>query len=60
MINYDETNLANDTITHLLKFCKGSEYKQHVMNNSKTIVSIMFTSSVTRKILLPYFVYKKS
>ena len=58
IINFDETNLADDPGRKKCIFRRGVRYPDRVMNSSKGSVSVMFAGSPSGAMLPPYVVYK--
>ncbi|CAK1581938.1 unnamed protein product [Parnassius mnemosyne] len=58
VINYDETNLADDPGRKKIIARKGTKYPERVMNHSKSAVSVMFSCTAEGDLLPPYVVYK--
>ncbi len=58
IINYDETNLADDPGRKKVISKRGCKYPERVMNSSKTATSLMFACAGDSKLLPPYIVYK--
>lgn len=56
-VSYDKTNLVDYPQAHILIFWKGSKHTEHVINSSKTAVSIKFSSNATGKMLQPDIIY---
>lgn len=58
VINYDETNLADDPGRKKIITKRGTKYPERVMNHSKSSVSIMMSCTADGELLPPYVVYK--
>ncbi|KAL0818779.1 hypothetical protein ABMA28_008106 [Loxostege sticticalis] len=58
IINYDETNLADDPGRRKILTKKGTKYPERIMNHSKSNVSIMIAGTAAGDLLPPYVVYK--
>lgn len=56
IVNFDETNLLDDLGSQTFLFRRGIKYPEHVMNTSKTSISVMF--AISGSVLPPYTVYK--
>ncbi|GFN93505.1 hypothetical protein PoB_002001100 [Plakobranchus ocellatus] len=56
ILNYDETNLANDPGMKKFIFRRGMKYPERVINFSK--ISVMLSGIAEREMLPPYLVYK--
>ena len=39
-------------------FKRGKKYPERIINNSKSVISIMFAGTASGKLLVPYVVYK--
>ena len=57
-MNYDETNLTDDTGRKQAIFRRGTKYPERIMNNTKSATSIMFAGSAAGELLPVYVVYK--
>ncbi|CAB4023918.1 PREDICTED: uncharacterized protein LOC106141545 [Paramuricea clavata] len=58
ILNYDETNLADDPGQEKLIFKRGKKYPERVMNYTKGNISIMFCGTASGELLPVYVVYK--
>ncbi|XP_060802603.1 uncharacterized protein LOC132902258 [Amyelois transitella] len=58
IVNYDETNLADDPGRRKVLTKRGTKYPERVMNHSKASISIMMAGSADGQLLPPYVVYK--
>ncbi|KPJ14194.1 Pogo transposable element with KRAB domain [Papilio machaon] len=58
IVNYDETNLADDPGRKKILTKRGTKYPERVMNHSKSAVSIMMACTAAGEMLPPYVVYK--
>ncbi|KAL0811977.1 hypothetical protein ABMA28_009375 [Loxostege sticticalis] len=58
IINYDETNLADDPGRRKILTKRGTKYPERIMNHSKSNVSIMMAGTAAGDLLPPYVVYK--
>ncbi|KAG6454154.1 hypothetical protein O3G_MSEX008529 [Manduca sexta] len=58
VVNYDETNLADDPGRKKIITKRGTKYPERVMNHSKAAVSIMIACTAVGELLPPYVVYK--
>ena len=58
ILNYDETNLADDPGRKKCIFRRGVKYPERVINHSKGNISLMFAGSATGELLPPYVIYK--
>lgn len=58
IMNYDETNLADDPGRPKVITKRGCKYPERVMNSSKSSVSLMYAACADGTILPPYVVYK--
>ena len=58
ILNYDETNLADDPGQERLIFKRGKKYPERVMNYTKGSISIMFCGTASGELLPVYVVYK--
>lgn len=58
IVNYDETNLADDPGRRKIITKHGTKYPERTMNHSKASVSIMIAGSAEAQLLPPYVVYK--
>lgn len=58
LINYDETNLADDVGRKKVITKRGCKHPERVMNTSKSATSIMFAITGDGQVLDPYVVYK--
>ncbi|CAG4982679.1 unnamed protein product [Parnassius apollo] len=58
IVNYDETNLADDPGRRKIITKRGTKYRERVMNHTKASVSLMIAGSAEGQILPPYVVYK--
>ncbi|CAG5003196.1 unnamed protein product [Parnassius apollo] len=57
IVNYDETNLADDPGRKKIITKRGTKYSERVMNSSKASISIMMACTAAGEILPPYVVY---
>ena len=58
IINYDETNLANDPGRKKIITKRGCKYPERIINFSKSAISVMFAASGSGKLLPCYVVHK--
>uniref|UniRef100_A0A1B6GCB9 DDE-1 domain-containing protein n=1 Tax=Cuerna arida TaxID=1464854 RepID=A0A1B6GCB9_9HEMI len=58
IVNYDETNLADDPGRKKVITRRGHKYPERVINSTKTSTSVIFSASGDGTILPPYVVYK--
>ena len=58
ILNYDETNLADNPGTKKCIFRRGVKYPERIINHSKGNISLMFCGSATGELLPPYVIYK--
>lgn len=58
IINYDETNLADDVGRQKVLTRRGCKHPERVMNTTKSCTSIMFAVTGDGHVLEPYVVYK--
>ena len=58
ILNYDETNLADDPGLEKLIFKRGVKYPERIMNYTKGATSIMFAGTADGELLAQYVVYK--
>lgn len=58
IINFDETNPANDPKGKKMLFRKGCKHPIRVMNTSKSSISLMFPCTASGLLPYPYVVYK--
>ncbi|CAG4957952.1 unnamed protein product [Parnassius apollo] len=59
IVNYDETNLADDPGRRKLITKRSTKYPERVMNHTKASVSLMIAGSAEGQILPPCVVYKE-
>ena len=58
IVNYDETNLADDPGRKKIIIKRGSKYPERIMNHSKSATSLMYAAAADGTVLAPYIVYK--
>ena len=58
IMNYDETNLADDPGRAKVIVKKGSKHPERIMNSSKSSVSVMYDACADGDVMPPYVVYK--
>jgi len=58
IINYDETNLADDPGRKKVILRRGTKYPERIMNQSKSATSVMYAGTADGTMLPPYVVYK--
>ena len=58
IMNYDETNLADDPGMKRCVFKRGVKYPERVINFSKGNISLLFAGTASGELLPPYVVYK--
>jgi len=58
IINYDETNLADDPGRKKVLMKRGTRYPERIMNQSKSATSVMYAGAADGTLLPPYIVYK--
>jgi len=58
ILNYDETNLADDPGRKKVILRRGTKYPERVMDSSKSAVSLMYAACGDGTLLPPYVVYK--
>ena len=58
IINYDETNLADDPGRKKIITKRGIKYPERIMNQSKSAISIMYAGCADGTLLPAYVVYK--
>ena len=58
ILNYDETNLADDPGVKKCVFRRGVKYPERIINHSKGNISLMFSGSASGELLPPYVIYK--
>lgn len=58
IINYDETNLADDPGTKKCIFKRGVKYPERIINHSRGNVTVMFAGCADGTLLPPYVIYK--
>lgn len=58
ILNYDETNLCDDTGRRNCIFKRGTKYHDRILNSTKSAVSIIFAATAVGELLPPYDVYK--
>ena len=60
IMNYDETNLADDPGMKKCVFKRGVKYPERVINYSKGNISLLFAGTASGELLPPYVVYKST
>ena len=58
IMNYDETNLADDPGRRKVIAKRGSKYPERIINSTKSANSIMYAGCADGSLLPPYIVYK--
>lgn len=58
ILNYDETNLADDPGMKKCIFRRGVKYPERLINFSKGNISLLFSGSASGELLPPYVIYK--
>lgn len=58
IVNFDETNLADEPGRYKIIAKRGSKYPERVMNSSKSATSIMFAAAADGHLLPTYVVYR--
>ncbi|KAJ8969089.1 hypothetical protein NQ314_001933 [Rhamnusium bicolor] len=58
IINYDETNLADDPGHTKIIWKRGTKYPEGILNHAKTAISVLFSATADGTMLPPYVIYK--
>lgn len=58
ILNFDETNLADQPGVKKCLFRRGVKYPERIINHSKGNITVMFAGTAEGEILPPYIVYK--
>lgn len=58
ILNFDETNLADDPGQSKCLFKRGVKYPERIINYSKGNISVMFAGTASGELIPPYVIYK--
>ncbi|KAJ8928855.1 hypothetical protein NQ314_018521 [Rhamnusium bicolor] len=58
MVNFDETNLTDNPGNKKFIFKRGTRYPEHVINSTKSAISLMYAGTADGQLLSIYVVYK--
>lgn len=58
IVNYDETNIADDPGRKKVIVRRGTRHPERIVDSSKSSTSVMFSGSADGKLLPPYITYK--
>lgn len=58
IVNYDETNLADDPGKRKVVVKRGSKHPEFIINSSKSAISIMMAGAADGTLLPPFVIYK--